>query len=60
MATQPKELAVVCKLISLIEKRINTDNVLLVYYDQMHHSKVYSLDLHFPQGGLRVCGENSE
>lgn len=49
VSTKPSELSVVCKWTSLIEKEINTVNVLLVYYDQMHHSKVYGLSVHLPQ-----------
>lgn len=44
-----------CKRTSLIEKAINAVNVLLVYYDQMHHSEVYGRSLHLPHEGLRVC-----
>lgn len=54
MSTKPAELSVVCKWTSLIEKEINTGNVLLVYFDEMHRSKVYRLSLHLAQEGLSV------
>lgn len=37
-----------------LNKEINTVNVLLVYYDQMHHSKVDGLSLHFAHEGVSV------